>query len=150
MEWRKNVLQVIDVPDKKVEKVEESFGRICLGNYTEDLVELDRNHKTGFNMSLSPRSSPPKDYPDTMHASMCAKNKNSVKRSDVNLAFLKEAYREGPGNYLSSEKKKRTKTTPSPTKYDNHESYVVKTLQTDQLFFNKRPSFDTSHADTNI
>jgi hypothetical protein len=52
-----------------------------------------------------------------MHATLNSQKKNgSVKRSDVNIAFLKSAYSEGPSNYLSSNKKSKKKNTPSPFK----------------------------------
>jgi len=69
--------------------------RVCLKNYTDDVNELTRGERTGFNTSLSPLSahnlSPSiADVHHTLNSGR--KGVQRIKRTEVNAAFAKHAY----------------------------------------------------------
>ena len=82
--------------------------RVCLQNYTDDKVEMARANRTGLKTSMSPKRSYALDSPDRAHAAIINSGKKKIKRTDVNKAFMKQAYGSSTSQakYYSAEKKR--------------------------------------------
>jgi len=83
--------------------------RVLLKNYTDDVNEMTRGERTGFNTNMSPMSANNSPSIADVHSALNSGHKGSskIKRTEVNAAFAKHAYASQPGfgNYLASEKK---------------------------------------------